>query len=395
MLGKHKAGWVRVFHLSAALSMLLTVCGSALQPSRVLAAAPETVSATASANAPPRPSLTFQTTLPQWLTGQSAQDEVPNTPPDAPVVDPPEPQPELPHRPPVWLEVEASPAAANPGDTVTLTVRIKAEADLPDATLTTTLPSGLDFLSAEGDRALYKPTDKTLQWPLGQLLASDAPQFQFRVRIDATAPDLMVQNVELRVPGYSGPAVGQVVLKRLFPAAETRITPDAGGTLHSADGRVQVIFPPGAVSQPVRAEHKPIQVDLLPAQRGGLALQFELNAYTDDEVAASIHQFASPLELRVDMTGLVNWDDLAPWQYPFLGYLDEKTGEWIPLPARREGNILVAQLDHFSTLGSGAGNVYETGWLLAFNDAHVSTFTGGLNYDFPIQIPGGPRRPHP
>lgn len=54
MFGKHDAGWVRVFHFVAALSMLLTVCGPALQPSRVLAADPETASATASVGAPCR-----------------------------------------------------------------------------------------------------------------------------------------------------------------------------------------------------------------------------------------------------------------------------------------------------------------------------------------------------
>lgn len=382
------ADWLRVLHGIAALSVLLAVCGPALQPSQVLAAAPETVSATALAAVPLRPSLTFQTTLPQWLTGQSAQGEITSTLPDTPATDPQDPQPQLPHRPPVWLDVSANPVPANAGDTLTLSIRVNVDGNIPGGMLTAVLPKGVAFVAGK-DGGTYDATARAIRWLVPTTSAQQSPEFHFQARISDDAPDLMVQGLSLWVPGYSGPATGQVVLKRLFPPTGASVTPDAGGALRSADGRVQVIFPPGAVSQPVRVEHAPVQVDLLPAQRGGLALQFELNAYTDDEAAAPIHKFAKPLELRVDMTGLVNWDDLAPWQYPFLGYLDEKTGEWMPLPARREGNVLVAQLDHFSTLGGGAGNVYETGWLLAFNDAHVSTFTGGLNYDFPIQVPEG------
>jgi len=382
MFGKYDAGWTRVFHFVAALSMLLTVCGPALQPSRVMAADPDTATATASVGAPFRPSLIFHTTLPEWLTGRPTQEE-------APIVEPPPPAPELPHRPPVWLEVEVSPAAAAPGDTVTLTVRIKVEADLADAVLTSILPSGLDFLSAQSDRAVYNPTDRTLQWPLGQLLASDTPEFQFRIRMDATAPDLMVQNVEVRIPGYSGPAVGEVVLKRLFPSAEAIVTPDAGGELRSADGRVQVVFPPGAVAESLRVVHTPKRVDRIPLQAGGLGIEFDLDVFTADAAATPIHQFDKPLELRVDMAGLVDLSGLAYWQYPYLAWYDEAKGQWVTLMTRREGNTLVASLDHFTTLGGGTGNNYESGWLLAFNDAHVSTFTGGLNYDFPIQVPGG------
>jgi len=104
----------------------------------------------------------------------------------------------------------------------------------------------------------------------------------------------------------------------------------------------------------------------LPAQRAGLALQFELNAFAEDATAMPVRQFDKPFELRVDLSGLVDLDALAYWQYAYLAYFDEEKQQWVDIPAYRQGSVLVAQLDHFSTLGGGAGHVYQTGWRLGY-----------------------------
>lgn len=296
-------------------------------------------------------------------------------------------QPDLLQYPPAWLEVTADPTQAWPGELVTFTVRVHAEADLSEGLLSAALPAGLAFEAVQGEGAYYVAEQRTVYWPLPQVRMGSTLELRFQVRITEDAPDLMVQRVELRAPGFSSAAVGQTVVKRLFPPTEAVITP-AGGELRSADGRVQVCFPAGAVSQSVRIQHIPRQVDRLPARRAGLALQFELNAVTDDATATPVHGFAQPLELRVDLHGLVDWDAMPYWQYAFLAYRDEQ-GQWIELPTRRQGDILLASLEHLSAFGGGTGNVYDSGWLLAFNDAHVATFSGGLSYDYPIQVPTG------
>lgn len=76
---------------------------------------------------------------------------------------------------------------------------------------------------------------------------------------------------------------------------------------------------------------------------------------------------------------------------PFVGYLDEPTGLWVHLPvvAHQPGPVLTVEVDHFSTFGGGVDGEVNWGWTLTFNDAHVSTFDGGLNYNYPIEvIPG-------
>jgi hypothetical protein len=101
-----------------------------------------------------------------------------------------------------------------------------------------------------------------------------------------------------------------------------------------------------------------------------------------------VRRFQKPLELRVDVSGLIDQSAMAYFQYAFLAYQDEH-GQWQELPTYRAGDQLVATLDHFSVIGAGTGNVVTSGWLLTFNDPQVSTFSGGLAYDYPIAVPPG------
>jgi hypothetical protein len=169
---------------------------------------------------------------------------------------------------------------------------------------------------------------------------------------------------------------------------EVRVTPEEGGELRSADGRVRLIIPEGAVTQAVRITHRPRRAEPLPPRQAGMALEFELHAVTDDALAVAVHEFEKELELRVDLSGLIDLEAMPYYQYAFLAYQDAR-GQWQELPTYRAGSQLLASLDHFSLIGGGAGNVVSSGWLLAYNDAHVSTFSGALTYDYPIEVPEG------
>ena len=165
-----------------------------------------------------------------------------------PFVEPPPPEPQLPERPPVMIEVSAEPAEAKPGDLITVTVRIEAKRDVPEPRLTGLLPQGLDFEAAPGDEAAPTLGEGKVDWALGGSQRAGERAFRFHLRLREDAPDLMKQRVQLWAAGYEGAAEGEVIIKRLFPLAETRITPEEGGELRSADGRVRVIFPAGTTA---------------------------------------------------------------------------------------------------------------------------------------------------
>jgi len=287
------------------------------------------------------------------------------------------------------LAVSADPAEVTPGDQVTLTVRVEAQGDLGEPTVTGELEKGLEFVSASDPAAQYDSDTRFIRWSAPKLATGEVAEWQLVASLAEDAPETIVQRFELRAQDSPAVVSAQVQIARRYPMTEGLVTAEQGGTLHSADGRVTVHFPAGAVDQAVRVEHRPLEKRTQVGSEHGMALKFELNAYTNDEKAAPVTRFAQPLEVRVDLTGLVDLTQMPYYQYAFVGYWDEEKGQWVELPTEREGQVLIATTDHFTVMGGGTINVVETGWVLTFNDAQVSTFTGGLSYNYPLQVPGG------
>jgi len=65
-----------------------------------------------------------------------------------------------------------------------------------------------------------------------------------------------------------------------------------------------------------------------------MAVEFELAAFTlADEFA--VRQFAQPLQLEVNLVGLVDWDSLPFYQHALLVHRDEESGAWKLLVTQR------------------------------------------------------------
>jgi RHS repeat-associated protein len=285
--------------------------------------------------------------------------------------------------------MSVTPAQAQPGEMLTLTVVISTPVAVPEALLSVALPTGVGLASSGGPwTTVYSEATRAVSWS-ALLVPPGRTESSLILRISEDAPDLSVLRAELRAAGFDGVVLGQALLRRAFPATECIVTPQEGGTLSSADGRVLVKIPAGAVEETLRLVHVSVAVDMVPVRHSGLALRFELNAFAADAGGAPVHAFARPFELRVDLHGLVDWSVMPLYQQPFLGVWNEQEKEWVSIAARRQGDVLIADLDHLSTFGGGTGSNHETGWLLTFNDAHVGTFNGGLNYEYPIAVPAG------
>ena len=147
---------------------------------------------------------------------------------------------------PAKLELSVDPAQAWPGEPVTITIHIHAEASLAKAALSAVLPGGLELAQDPPAGAEYNASTRTLLWPLPSIPAGETA-LSLELRMGADARDLTVLAAELRASGFAGAAAGQVMVKRLFPPSEVIITPEEGGELRSTDGRVQVTFPAGAL----------------------------------------------------------------------------------------------------------------------------------------------------
>jgi len=289
-------------------------------------------------------------------------------------------------RPPVWLDVMTDPASAQPDGQVTVTVRLHADAAISQPRLTALLPRGLSFQANPGDASPYEMELNQVHWPLPDLRAGEDRVVLFHLRMAADAPDFSLLGLQLSAPGYESTANGAVPIRRPFPAIKVRITPE-GGELRSSDGRVQIIFPPGAITQTVRVEQQPMSLAALAPQVAGLALQCQLNVVSED-TGIPVRHFALPLELRVDLRDLVDWSSVPFYQHPYLGYREEG-GAWQALPTRREGTVLIAALDDAGLIGAGLGSSEGVGWVLPGGGAPNPLFDGAFTYDYPIQVPAG------
>jgi len=290
---------------------------------------------------------------------------------------------------PVALQLTLTPTQAPLGSELTLILVVSSSSSIRNAAIQVLLPLGVDFQSASGSCAADLSQGASVVSWSAELLPAGRFECLLNLLMGEEGRDLSFFEAELRAGDSDSVVTERTTIRRTFPATETIITPQDGGVLRSADGRVQVTFPADAVPETLRLQHQPVAVDVVPVRRTGLALSFELNAFAASEGGAPVHSFARPFELRVDLSGLVDWSVLPAHLSPFLGVWNDDQSSWERVPLRREGDVLVALVDHLSYFGGGTGNNYESGWLLTFNDARVGTFNGGLSYEYPIAVPAG------
>ena len=266
----------------------------------------------------------------------------------------------------------------SPDDVVRIRVTVEATGAVSVPTLRMALPDGF----AQIDR-----DDVIVTVPLSSMEPGDVQEHELELWLTDAARDVNTLSIELWSVDAQGPVIAEVEVRRAFDSASAVIDPTQGGELHSDDARVTVTMPAGDAGESMRIEHHPIAVERLQGHGSGLALQFELKAYTEGESETPVQHFEKPLELRVDLTDLVDLLDLAYYQHPFLGYWDEESQEWVAVDARQQGNVLVAEVDHFSLWGTGTTVGADTGWMIPANEATVSLFDGAFTYGYPLQTP--------
>ncbi len=116
---------------------------------------------------------------------------------------------------------------------------------------------------------------------------------------------------------------------------------------------------------------------------------FSLEAWSATDKAIDV--FDKMIELTIDVTDSLP-KAVQGHPQPWVGYIDEKTGEWVRVEGRREdtadGRILVhVETDHFSPWGSGFGT--KEGWVPLLEEPNVALFSGSATYSYPIEVPAG------
>ncbi|NLE99711.1 MAG: DUF11 domain-containing protein, partial [Anaerolineales bacterium] len=289
-------------------------------------------------------------------------------------------------RPVLSLAKRASSEAVEPGEVVTFTLvaRNEGSAAAGEILVRDSLPKGLVYMPDSAPGAKYDPETATLTWPLS-LEPGQAITLSLAARVEAE-PGQTLTNTALLLRTVLQDEAPVTASAPVFVSMAGLVRPETGGMHRSADGHVEVHFPPGAVSEDVAVSHRPLEpVDLAGDQH--LFYRFELNARVASDAARVVNDFARPVTLTVlyndtQVRGLIEEGlQLVHW--------DEKASTWQPVPSTLDvkANLVTAQISHFSLYALlGADDVF---FLPRIEAGQVSQFTGDASFSYELDVPAG------
>ena len=297
----------------------------------------------------------------------------------------PTPSPTPPPQPSLSLAMTIEPATAAPGQVVSVTLVLSNTGTGPaqGLVLTDVLPAGLGYVPDSAPGANYDPTANRLTWQVRGLAAGQALTLSFAARVTAQPGETLVNFATLAGSNLPQPLAARATV---YVAAPGLVRPDVGGVLRSADGRVAVRFPPGSVTRPVEAQHRPLApLDLAPDHH--IFYRFELTAWEAGQPNVPAPPFARPVTVTLvysdtDVDGLLE----AGLR---LVTRDEATGAWTPVTATVNvtANQITAQLAHFSEYGiEGEDDLF---FLPRLEAGQVSLFSGDSSFSYALDVPAG------
>jgi len=160
-------------------------------------------------------------------------------------------------------------------------------------------------------------------------------------------------------------------------------------TFTSADGRLSVIFPPGAVSQDTLVTHTPYRAQV--SQGPDSLSRFDLQAAT--LTGTPVTTFAVPLRLNLDYSGYSLQAGEAGTILFF--YWDEASGNWQPIATQVDtaAGQAAAATNHFTNFSVnrnfGLGGPPPLRCLPSAGNAGVDLLTGAATYAYPLEASPG------
>lgn len=302
------------------------------------------------------------------------------------------------------FELSVGPASADPGDLVTFTATIAnlGSATLSDLVFSDDLPEGLAFSPQESDPG-FVHAGGHLSRAIPSLAPGESLTLTYAARLQGPGrfTETLLTNAASVLDASGASLVSSSANLLLLPPGRSgaQIGP-AGGSAHSADGRISlhagagtfgdnqfVVFQPG---RDVPGKGYTFHLELrqvlgLPDQPSDTVL----------ELVPAEARFASPVTLQFNLDGVGSLADLPADLAPYVVTLDEASGTWIRLPEVAidpASNSVLVETSHFSTWGSGLGPAFpdDGAGVLLFDDAGPSLFTGAARFSLPIWTPPGP-----
>ncbi|MBM3135053.1 MAG: hypothetical protein FJZ89_07200, partial [Chloroflexi bacterium] len=215
--------------------------------------------------------------------------------------------------------------------------------------------------------------------------AGEAPAA--KASVASTVLPTAVRQAEPAVLAAGLPDIGPQLSPTSLPDPdEVVITPEAGGVLQSANGRVRLEFPAGAVAQRTVVRHTPVPPDASTPPE--LFYLCDLTATTEGS-GAPVTTFTRPITFTVSYGPA----DTArrPGAALTLYWFNPVAGRWLPLPSRVSAGVIIAITSHFTLFAAGAsGPGYGKDVLPTLRGFASDLWTGAATLQLPFTLPPGP-----
>jgi len=375
--------WSQHLGLLVALSIVLSQVSIA--PAGAARAADHPRPPDAAAAAPPfspRPTAAPPSAGPPTSASVQALALLARPPTPAPTPTPtPEPAPIL------TVTLTVTPTMAAPGEPVALQVSAANLGPGPAAgvVFSLTLASAVEYQGPVGDAPglSYDPQRHELTWLLGSVPAGVEGSFACTLQVAHGAmPGEHLFAASLSAdPPAQGAAAQAWLWVELPPAEPVRLTPEDGGSLTSADGRVEILVPPEAVTETLLLSYQAV-----PTTTPELLWSFTLTA-TSEAGGWPVPALGRPMTLTLSLP------DGAPPEVEPVRW-DEAQGSWEVLPYQVLSPSLqlmtaTPELGTFGLLIDTEGGQDGTQFLLgpSITGLQADLFTGGASFGYPIDLP--------
>ncbi len=362
-----------------------------MTPTLPLPATP--ISATIPTPAAPEPGFSPDWFIPEALTPAGFQAESAAAQADA------APPTERPTLPPLTLELsaDAQPRRVTPGEVLTYTISAihTGHEPLRDITIADVLPAGVVFVPQSATNFDYTAREQALTWRLAELQPGAVVTGTFQVRVQGLRIGEAITNTLTATSATAdGTARGGVVVDIVPPLAKastTDVTATAGGWLRSADGRVEVQVPPGAVKGRQQLTHIAGTAGAQIKMPDALQYAFTLNA--TDEAGAAVARSQAPLKLVYPLSA-AELKGYAATPLTFYAW-DAAALAWQPLPTQVDyiHRTLTATTATYTTFGIAAaaasGTNYEFDPGSRIKGARPQLYSGSISYAYDFELPPG------
>lgn len=160
------------------------------------------------------------------------------------------------------LSKASAPDTVAPGEVVTFTLVLSNSGTAParNLLLRDTLPQGLVYLPGSAPKAEYDSLAASLTWNLSGLEAGQAISRTLAARATVLPGETVTNTATLSGGDLAQPLTATA---SVYVGQADLIRPETGGSVRSADGRIELDFPPGAVQGLTEVSHRPLApVDL-------------------------------------------------------------------------------------------------------------------------------------